>query len=136
MGVSSYVGSGNFSVGPDRFWRASGDVDVFFRDLNVSGVVLVGHDRFERAGPPSQFTAASIEANYVVKPWAVGILRYDAVARDGAPDIVRLVPGVALAIRANVRVVADWELYGDTEFAGVRARSGNRRARIRLDFVF
>lgn len=136
VGVSSYVGAGKFSVGGDRFWRASGDVDVFFRDLNVFGVVLVGHDTFESADSPTRFTAASVEVNYVVKPWVVGILRYDAVARDGAPDIVRLVPGLALAIRANVRVVADGELYLDTEFAGVRTRSGNRRARIRLDFVF
>jgi hypothetical protein len=136
LGVSSYVGTGRFTLGQDRFWRIGGDADVFVRDLNLFGVVLAGRDRFADGLGSSSFAAMSVEANYTLKPWVVGIVRYETVARDDGPDIRKLVPALVVAIRANVRVVTDWEVYARTEFAGTRAPSGNSRARVRLDVVF
>jgi hypothetical protein len=134
--VTSYVGRGAFTDGRDRFWRVGGDVDLFVRDLNVFAVVMHGRDDLTALGSTGAFDAATVEAHYVAKPWVVPILRFDTVMREAAPDIRRVVPGIALAIRANVRVVAEWEAFLKTSFAGVREARGDSRARIRLDLVF
>ena len=134
VGTSSYFGRGNFAGGEDRFWRLGGDVDVFIGDLNISAVAFRGRD--EMNATRTEFTAASVEANYVIKPWAVAIFRYDTASRDGGREIRRLVPALALAIRANVRLVADWEAFLKTSFDGVRQAGGESRARFRLEVVF
>jgi hypothetical protein len=136
FGMTTYFGKGDFVEGADDFWRLGGDVDVFVGDLNVSAVALRGRDEMRVNRQVTEFTAASVEANYVVTPWIVTILRYDSVLRDDGPDIRRLVPGVALAIRANVRLVAEWEAFLDTSFGGFRQTSGDARGRVRLDIVF
>ncbi len=134
IGTSSYFGRGGLAGGEDPFWRVGGDLDVFIGGLNLSAVVFRGQDELQDV--PTRFTAASVEANYVVKPWAVGIVRYDTASQRGRRDLRRLVPGVALAIRANVRVVAEWEAYLPTSFGGVRQAGGESRARVRLDLAF
>ena len=136
VGMTSYFGKGDFAEGPDSFWRLGGDVDFFIGDLNVSAVALRGRDEMQATRVATVFTAASVEANYIVKPWIMTVLRYDSVSRDHGPDIRRLVPAVVLAIRANVRVVAEWEAFFETSFDAVRETSGDSRARIRLDIVF
>ena len=72
----------------------------------------------------------------MIKPWVMAILRYDTVFRDTAQDVRRFVPAVAFAIRANIRVVADWEAFRETSFNNVKRLSGDSRARIRLDLLF
>lgn len=128
VGTFGYFGKGLFDNKEDEFWRLGGDVDLFIRDLNVSTVILRGRDEMTATHVATDFTAASIEANYVVKPWILAILRYDTVLRDNATDVKRWVPAVAIAIRANVRVVADGEAFLE--------KSGDSRARIRLDLLF
>jgi len=136
VGFSSYVGRGKFADGADNFWRLGADVDVFFGDVNISAVAFHGHDHLVDGQLSSGFTAGSVEGNYVIKPWVIGIVRYETVVRDDGPDIRRVVPAIALAIRANVRVVADWEAFLSTTLDGVAALSGQRRGRIRLEIVF
>ncbi len=128
VGTFGYIGKGLFDRKEDEFWRFGGDVDFFIRDLNVSTVVLRGRDKMTATGVASEFTAASVEANYVIKPWILGIVRYDTVLRETGQDFKRVVPAVAIAIRANVRVVADWEAFLE--------KSGDSRARIRFDILF
>jgi hypothetical protein len=136
VGTFSHFGTGLFAGGEDKFWRVGGDVDVFIGDLNVSTVALRGRDKMTATGVTTDYTAASVEANYMIKPWAMAILRYDTVFRDTAQDIRRFVPAMAFAIRANIRVVADWEAFRETSFNGVKRLSGDSRARIRLDLLF
>lgn len=128
FGTFGYIGKGLYGGLEDDFWRVGGDVDIFLRDLNLSTWVYRGRDDFTATGVATDFRAVSVEANYVVKPWLFGIARYDAVFRDGASDITRVVPAVVIAIRANVRIVADWEAFLDG--------SGDTRARFRLDLLF
>jgi hypothetical protein len=134
IGTSSYVGWHNTGAPTDRFWRLGADVDVFRGSLNVSAHAFAGRDR--RLEVSSPFRAAALEANYVVKPWIIGIVRFDTASQDGQRSVRRVVPGVAIAIRANVRVVAEWEAFLKTSFEGSGQASGENRARFRLDLVF
>lgn len=136
IGISSYFGKGNFTGGEDRFWRIGGDIDIFVGALNISAVALHGRDQIESIPIAERFTAASLELNYVIKPWVIAVFRCEGVWRDDAANIRRVVPGVAFAIRPNLRIVGDWEAYLDTSHEGVRTRSGDSRARIRLDIAF
>ena len=127
FGTFGYRGDGLFGEEPDRFWRVGGDVDVVVADLNLFATAWRGRDT--PTGTASMAaTAASIEGDYAIKPWVIAILRYEGVFRDDAPDITRAVPALVVAIRANVRVVAEVERYF--------AASGDSRARVRLDVVF
>lgn len=128
LGTFGYFGKGLFGDKQDDFWRVGGDVDLFIRDLNLSTWFYRGRDNFTAKRTVTDFTAVSSEANYVVKPWLIGIVRYDAIFRDLATDIKRVVPAVVIAIRANVRLVADWEQFLD--------KSGDTRARFRVDLLF
>lgn len=129
VGTFGYVGKGLFDSNKDDFWRFGGDVDLFIGDLNLFAGAWGGRDKMSVRQPMGErSTAAFAEAQYVVKPWVVGLVRYDTVFRENGPDIKRVVPGVVMAIRANVRVVSDWEAF--------LANSGTRRARIRLDLLF
>jgi hypothetical protein len=129
IGAFGYRGRGLFDGAEDAFWRLGGDIDVFIGDLNLSAVLMRGRDTLIAIEQtPREFTAGFVEANCVVKPWIVGIVRYETVARARAPDIRRVVPALVLALRANVRVVADWERF--------LRQSGPSRARVRLDLAF
>ena len=94
-----------------------------------------GRDDVKTSGVPRTFTATAVEGEYIVKPWIVGILRYETVRQQDAPGVRRLVPALALAVRANVRIVADWELFLQKRIESVPA-AGDSRARFRVDLVF
>jgi hypothetical protein len=136
LGLSVYRGKGNFADGTDRFWRVTGDIDAYIGAWNLSAVTVYGEDQLSSSSEAVRYVAASIEADYAITSWLVAVLRYEQVSRDELADIRRVVPGIALAMRANLRLVVDWEAYLDTSHAGVRARSGDSQARIRLDIAF
>lgn len=132
IGTFGHVGKGLFGnpAREDKFWRVGADVDLFVHDLNLYGAVLRGRDKVTATGVANDFTAAFLQADYVVKPWIVAVVRYDAVFRDGVMgrDIKKIVPALVLAIRANVRVVAESESFLE--------KSGDTFGRIRLDILF
>lgn len=128
IGTFGYTGKGLFNSREDEFWRVGGDVDVFVQNLNVYGAVMRGRDRMTATNAETPFTAAFVQADYVIKPWIVGLVRYDFVDRPTASDIKKIVPALIVAIRANVRVVSEWE--------GYLKKSGDTRGRIRLDILF
>lgn len=136
IGLSSYLGTGRFADGRDRFWRVAGDIDAFLGALNLSAVAIHGEDRFASGAVVTRYAAMSMEADYVVKPWIVAITRYERVWRETGPDIHRVVPALVLAIRANVRAVAEWQAFLETSHAGIRAPSGDRQGVLRLDIAF
>lgn len=136
LGTFGYVGKGLFGGQEDEFWRVGGDADLFVGDLNLFAAVMRGRDQMTATRATTEFTAAFGEAHYVIKPWIVGIVRYDTIFRDAGPDLERVVPAVVVAIRANVRVVGDWEAFLKTSSAGIKKASGDSRARIRLDILF
>jgi hypothetical protein len=132
MGTFGHVGKGLFGTPAreDKFWRVGADVDFFVRDLNLYGAVMRGRDKMPATGVANEFTAAFLQADYVVKPWILAVVRYDAVFRDRVlgPDIKKVVPALIFAIRANVRIVGESELF--------LQKSGDTYGRARLDILF
>lgn len=132
LGTFGHAGKGLFGTPSreDKFWRVGADIDLFIRDLNLYGAVMRGRDRFTATGVANEFTGAFIQADYVVKPWILAVVRYDTVFRDRVmgPDVKKIVPALILAIRANVRVVAESESFLDN--------SGDTFGRIRFDVLF
>jgi hypothetical protein len=59
------------------------------------------------------------QADYVLLPWMVGFVRYESLEkaldpRDGPlEDLTRVVPGLVMAIRANVKITLEAQLYQD-----------------------
>jgi len=129
FGTFAYRGSGLFNGIEDRFWRVGGDVDLWIHNLNLFGAAWHGNDRLA-AGPSADLTGttAFVEAQYVIKPWIIGILRYGTAVSGQQQEIRRVVAAVPIAIRANVRLVTEHEHYLE--------ESGNTRTVVRLDFAF
>ncbi len=73
------------------------------------------------------FNAYFVEADYVLLPWIIGVIRFETINRPGR-EIRRIVPAIVLAYRANVRLVNESELYLND--------NGDSLFRIRLDFLF
>lgn len=126
IGIFGYFGKGIFSETENKFDRIGFDFDLWYRDLNLFGTFVHGRE-FKSIEREFNFDTYFVEADYVILPWVIAVLRYDHVARPG-PNIKRMVPGIVLAFRANVRLVNEGEIYLDD--------SGDSLARIRLDFLF
>ena len=133
LGLFGYAGSGKGirfdlaaageppQVFEDVTYRRFGiDASWYIGSLNVFGAYISGSDELREGGDPStdeifDYSALSIEADYVVKPWIVAVLRYDQLnpASAMAGTLRRLVPNVTFLLRANVKAVL--ELQQDIE---------------------
>ena len=98
-------------------------------DLDVYGLAFYGHDPFPGflqdlitpAGPTSHY-GFFVQADYTWKPWIMSFVRYEQVWVSGGlakpgpngntGDEGRIVPGITLAIRQNLRLSS--EVYIDT----------------------
>lgn len=126
IGTFGYSGKGLLATGDNRFDRFGFDVDFWYGNLNIFGVLMHGRE-LRNTEQGFAFNTFFVETNYVFLPWVVGVLRYDHAGQPGQ-DIRRFVPGIVLAFRANVRFVNEAEIYLDS--------SGDSLVRTRLDFVF
>lgn len=139
VGVFGYVGrTGETSLEEVRFDRMGFKVNAYLDRLNLFGAYVRGRDLVLIAGPPRISTDAwFVEGDVVTWPWLVGIFRYDQAVGDPAfLHVKRVVPGVALMIRANVVLTAEAPIYlGDKNALsnGEVAKSG---AVVRLSFFF
>lgn len=126
IGAFGYFGEGTFSEKSNTFDRFGFDLDWWYQRLNLFGVFMHGRE-FKNNLAESSFNAFFVEAEYLLLPWIIALIRYDRVDQDGR-EIQRIVPGLVLAYRANVRLVNEGEIYLDN--------SGDSLFRIRLDFLF
>jgi hypothetical protein len=108
----------------EPFYRAGADFRFRYRQLELYGLGMYGHDQnhmlvtngsgtvtsFVPAGPVT-FTGGFAQANYWFYPWLIGIMRYDVVNsptdfQNGVSRFNtrnRLSPGVQFLIRANLK---------------------------------
>ena len=75
-----------------------------------------------------KFNAWFVEADYVLKPWLIPYLRYDAISRDNFRSVDRIVPGAVILVRANMKVTVESQLYPDD--------SGSNVHMVALDYAF
>jgi hypothetical protein len=121
-------------LGTDRepFYRAGGDFDFHYRKFNLYGLYMYGHDHDVlpiisgtgtftgfSLGTPANFDGGFIQADYLLYPWLMTIMRWDAVNSpadriNGIPSATvaggpyrdtrnRFTPGVQFLIHANIK---------------------------------
>jgi hypothetical protein len=132
----------------EPFYRAGGDFSFNYRALNVYGLFMYGHDTNQLPvdvtgtlvplpvapapaplpvafihGQPASFSGGFIQADYLVYPWLMGIMRWDAVnsGQDKLNSLAgtaplafrntrnRFTPGVQFLIHANIKASFEYQ---------------------------
>jgi hypothetical protein len=135
----------------EPFYRTGGDFSLNYRALNVYGVFMYGHDNdrlpvdvagsiipipIDPAGPqpvgfihgaPASFSGGFLQADYMVHPWLIAVMRYDAVnswddringlaVNTSTPFALpfrgtrnRFTPGVQFLIHANIKASFEYQ---------------------------
>jgi hypothetical protein len=96
IGVASDLTTPALLTAREPFYRVGGDFSFNYRNFNLFGLLMYGHDHnlvpvasdgtpfsttavgFQR-GSSSNFTGGFLQADYLVLPWTMLIMRYDAV---------------------------------------------------------
>ena len=124
-------------VTEDWLKRSGFKVDIWLKDLNVYGAVVLGQDQL-RGGSTSTIDSSAVmaEADYRVLPWVMPTFRFEKTNfSDGRRNVVQTVPAVSVLIRANVRVLAEGHFFNRIQAAGTD-RTGLNGGQIRLEFLF
>ncbi|HEX2329844.1 MAG TPA: hypothetical protein VHN74_14045 [Candidatus Angelobacter sp.] len=134
------------------FYRTGADFSFNYRTFNIYGLVMYGHDvnqvpvdatgtplalPLDPAGPlpvgfvrgaPAAFTGGFIQADYLIHPWLMAIMRWDAV--NSGPDRLnglvlntdtpfalpfrstrnRFTPGMQFLIHANIKASFEYQI--------------------------
>ena len=115
-----------FGTVHEPFYRAGGDFRFKYRQFELYGVGMYGHDQnllpnavtggFGRTSPVT-FTGGFAQAQYWIYPWAIALMRYDFV--DSPTDFSngvsrydtrnRFSPGFQFLVRANIKVAFEYQ---------------------------
>jgi len=110
----------------EPFYRAGGDVRFKYRQFEVYGLGMFGHDNnlipntdtgMVSRGVPVNFSGGFAQAQYWIYPWMIAIMRYDFV--NSPTDMLnsvstlatrnRFSPGAQFLIRANIKAVFEFQ---------------------------
>jgi hypothetical protein len=140
IGAFGYIGRlGDGPLNEIRYDRVGARFDMWIDRLNVFGTYVHGRERV-LADPGMQevnTNAFSLEGNVMIFPWVMGIFRYEqAMGMGDFLNTKRIIPAVALMLRANVILNGEADIYPADEhrtFNGEEVESGGS---IRLQFLF
>ena len=140
LGAFMYKGKSQPAIsGVTEDWlsRSGFKADIWLKDLNVFGAVVLGEDELRGASPRKiNSSAIMAEADYRVLPWVMPIFRFEKTNySDGRRNIVQLIPSVSVLVRANVRVVAEGHFFNHVQ-ATSTDRTGLNEGLVRLEFLF
>jgi hypothetical protein len=134
----------------EPFYRAGGDFNFSYRNLNFYGLYMYGHDNnllpvdtegglitlplSDQSSPagfikgtPATFSGGFLQADYMIHPWLMALIRYDAVnssadringlAQSASPSFLlpysstrnRITPGVQFLIHANIKTSFEYQ---------------------------
>jgi hypothetical protein len=144
VGMFGVVGRRDLGTGAtateDRYHRIGIKFDAFLHRLNLYGAYALGRDRVTATKRRTDSSAWFLEADYVLTPWIVPLVRYektDITELAGAPrpQVRRIVPAVRFAIRANVALLVEGRFFvrDDTFAASLKPRN---EGKVRVDFLF
>jgi hypothetical protein len=118
----------------EPFYRVGGDFNFNYRTFNLFGVYMYGHDddlllnsgiTGFTTGPAAKFNGGFLEADYLMLPWVMGILRYDRVQstadflnQAGSANYYspigstrdRVTPGVQFLLHANIKASFEYAI--------------------------
>jgi hypothetical protein len=118
----------------EPFYRLGGDFSFNYRTFNLFGLYMYGHDNDLllnsgatgfTPGPAAKFNGGFLEADYLMLPWVMGILRYDRV--QSSADFLnqagslnyfspiggtrnRVTPGVQFLIHSNIKASFEYAI--------------------------
>ena len=140
----------------EPFYRVGGDIRFRYRSkFELYGVGLVGHDNNHLLDPEADtitnakavtFTGGFVAANYWIFPWLISTMRYDFV--NSPSDFVngvsqyqtrnRYSPGYTILLRANVKVIGEYQYHWGVPYAGATATQYYRPSSFvtGIDYVF
>jgi len=121
LGLSLYEGTETLDEElENEVSRLAVDARLQLGDLDLFGVWIKEDDSEPLTFlPESENSIWFAQADYVFLPWVVGFVRYEQLEaaidiRNEAPeDLERFVPGLVFAIRANVKVTLEAQLFQD-----------------------
>jgi hypothetical protein len=124
--VQRVQGESAVLTGREPFYRVGGDFDFNYRQFNLYGLFMYGHDNSLLLneggtgfvpGTSAKFNGGFLQADYLALPWLMTILRYDRV--QSTTDFLnpsggnyyfpvgstrdRVTPGVQFLIHANIK---------------------------------
>ncbi len=119
----------------DPFYRAGGDVRFKYRKMELFGVGMVGHDNNQTVdtvaqtianAPAVNYTGGFAGSNFWIYPWMIAYMRYDFVnsPADFANGVSqyatrnRYSPGFQLLVRANIKLIGEYEHHWGEPYAG------------------
>jgi hypothetical protein len=118
----------------EPFYRVGGDFSFNYRTFNLFGVYMYGHDddlllnagvTGFTPGPAANFNGGFVEADYLMLPWVMGIMRYDRVQstadflnQSGSSNYFspigstrnRVTPGIQFLIHANIKASFEYAI--------------------------
>jgi hypothetical protein len=118
----------------EPFYRVGGDFSFNYRTFNLFGLYMYGHDDNQilnsggtglMSGTPAKFNGGFLEADYLMLPWMMGIMRYDRVQSSadflnqaGSANYFspvgstrnRVTPGVQFLIHANIKASFEYAI--------------------------
>jgi hypothetical protein len=118
----------------EPFYRVGGDFSFNYRTFNLFGLFMYGHDDNLLLNPTStglvsgtaaKFNGGFLQADYLMLPWVMGILRYDRVQSSadflnqaGSANYFspvgstrnRVTPGVQFLIHANIKASFEYAI--------------------------
>jgi len=139
LGAFGYYGRNALNIGGslfpnlptihEPFYRVGGDFRFKYRNFELWGLGMFGHDNNVVPNAPSNiatgfvsarpvtFAGGFAEAEYWVYPWLIGLMRYDVVnsPTDFAAGLSRydtrnrFSPGVQILVRANIKIAFEYQ---------------------------
>jgi hypothetical protein len=141
--VQRIAGATSVLTAREPFYRVGGDFNFNYRTFNLFGVLMYGHDddllcqdgtgttvpcslgtgASLTSGPAAKFNGGFLEADYLMLPWVMTILRYDRV--QSSADFLnqggnyfnpvgstrnRVTPGVQFLIHANIKASFEYAI--------------------------
>jgi hypothetical protein len=119
LGVFGYKGyaanQGAFGPSDLDIQRYGGDFSLWFDNLNLFGGYQHGSDDLltETEVQQVDFDLYFAEADYVIFPWFLGVLRYEQANPEGIQTIRRIVPNTTFLYRANIKFLLETRLNPD-----------------------
>ncbi|MBZ5682676.1 MAG: hypothetical protein LAO24_21490 [Acidobacteriia bacterium] len=133
--VQRFQGANGVLTAREPFYRLGGDFSFNYHAFNLYGMYMYGHDKnltlFPDAetatgfqsGVPATFSGGFLQADYMLAPWVMGIMRYDVV-KSSADRINtfgtelsplsatrnRFTPGVQFLIHANIKAALEYQI--------------------------
>ena len=140
IGTFGYRGKGQpaiTGVSEDWLMRSGFKADIWLKNLNVFGAVVLGTDELRGSSPRTTDSSSIMgEAEYLILPWVMPAFRFEKTNfSDGRRNVIQMIPAISFLVRANVRVLAEGHFFNRVQ-AGSATRTGTNEGLVRLEFFF